>query len=205
MWIHHRASACLMFRSWMRSEKCVGDPSNTKHCVTTERAPAKYRSLKMAVASLGKCSIFVYSGGIAWTRHRLSVHGGKKSSHGGTTEEGNCSYLLPRAAAAGSNGTNKGQIRQVPVDEIARLLVYRIDVTRSQLSTNTGILVCLVREIWQFKVFTGKEVTPRHLKICYSWEMATKWNISWDCRSTLFRNILIGFWVYFMWRWILLD
>ena len=33
------------------------------------------------------------------------------------------------AAAAGSNGTNKGQIRQVSVDEIARFLVYRIDVT----------------------------------------------------------------------------
>ena len=82
--------------------------------------------------------------------------------HGGTTEEGNCSYLLPRAAAAGSNGTNKGQIRQVPVDEFARFLVYKMDVTRSQLSTNTGILVCLVREIWQFKVFTGKEVTPLH-------------------------------------------
>ena len=31
----------------------------------------------------------------------------------------NCSYL-PRAAGAGSNGTNKGQIRKVPVDEIAR-------------------------------------------------------------------------------------
>ena len=40
--------------------------------------------------------------------------------HGGTTEEGNCSYLRPRAAAAGSNGTNKGQIHKVPVDEIAR-------------------------------------------------------------------------------------
>ena len=41
------------------------------HCVTTEKVPAKYRSLKMADASFGKCSIFVYSGGIAWTRHRL--------------------------------------------------------------------------------------------------------------------------------------
>ena len=86
--------------------------------------------------------------------------------HGGTTEEGNCSYLLPRAAAAGSNGTDKGQIHKVPVDEIARFLVYRyiirIDVTRSQLTANTGIPVCLVREIWQFKVFTGKEVTPLH-------------------------------------------
>ena len=38
-------------------------------------------------------------------------------------------------------------------------LVYRMDMTRSQLSANTGILVCLVQEIWQFKVFTGKEVT----------------------------------------------
>ena len=81
---------------------------------------------------------------------------------GGTTEKGNCSYLLPCAAAAGSNGTNKGQIHKVPVDEIARFLMYRMDVTRSQLTANTGILVCLVREIWQFKVFTGKEVTPLH-------------------------------------------
>ena len=84
--------------------------------------------------------------------------------HGGTTGEGNCSYLLPRAAAAGSKGMNKGQIRKVPVDEIARCLVYRMDVTRSQLGANTGKLVCLVREIWQFKVFTGKEVTPLHEK-----------------------------------------
>ena len=83
-------------------------------------------------------------------------------NHGGTTEEGNCSYLLPRAAAVGSNGTNKGHIHKVPVNEIARFLVYRMDMTRSQLSANTGIPVCLVREIWQFKVFTGKEVTPLH-------------------------------------------
>ena len=80
--------------------------------------------------------------------------------HGGTTEESNCSYLLPRAAAAGSNGTNKGQIHKVAVDEIARFLVYRMDVTKSQLSAHTGIPVCLVREIWQFRVFAGKEVTP---------------------------------------------
>ena len=74
----------------------------------------------------------------------------------------NCSYLLPRAAAAGSKGRNKGKIHKVPVDEIARFLVYRIDVIRSQLTANTGIPLCLVREIWQFKVFTGKEVTPLH-------------------------------------------
>ena len=69
--------------------------------------------------------------------------------HGGTTEEGNCSYLLPRAAAAGSNGTNKGQIHKVPVEEIARFRSREIgmDVTRSQLSANTGIPMCLVREI----------------------------------------------------------
>ena len=41
-------------------------------------------------------------------------------------------------------------------------LVYRMDMTRSQLIANTGIPVCLVREIWQFNVFTGKEVTPLH-------------------------------------------
>ena len=48
------------------------------HCVTTEKVPARYRSLKMADASLGKCSIFVDCGGIAWTRQRLSVHMGRK-------------------------------------------------------------------------------------------------------------------------------
>ena len=37
-----------------------------------------------------------------------------------------------------------------------------MDVTRSQLTANTGIPVCLVREIWQLKVFTGKEVTSLH-------------------------------------------
>ena len=93
---------------------------------------------------------------------RQSVYSLNHHKHGGTTEEGNCSYLLPRAAAAGSNGTNKGQIHKVSVDEIALLLVYRIDVIRSQLTANTGIPVCLFREIWQFKVFTGKEVTPLH-------------------------------------------
>ena len=83
-------------------------------------------------------------------------------SHGGTTEEGNCSYLLPRVAAAGSNGTNKGQIPKVAVDEFTWFFMYRMNVTRSQLSANTGIPVCLVREIWPFKIFTGKEVTPLH-------------------------------------------
>ena len=82
--------------------------------------------------------------------------------HGGTTEEGNCSYLLTRKAAAGSNGTNKGQIRKVTFGEIMLFLVYRMDVTRSQLSVNTEILACLVWEIGHFKVFTGKEGTPLH-------------------------------------------
>ena len=49
------------------------------HCVTTEKVPAKYRSLKMAEASLGKWSIFNDCGGIASTRHWISVHRGKKS------------------------------------------------------------------------------------------------------------------------------
>ena len=50
------------------------------HCVTTEKVPAKYCSLKMADASLGKCSIFIDWGGIAWTRQWLSVHMGRKSA-----------------------------------------------------------------------------------------------------------------------------
>ena len=31
-----------------------------------------------------------------------------------------------------------------------------------QLTANTGIPVCLVPEIWQVKIFAGKEVTPLH-------------------------------------------
>ena len=70
--------------------------------------------------------------------------------------------FFPGAAAAGSNSTNKGQIHKVPVVEIARVLVHGMDVTRSQLSANTGIPVCLVREIWEFKLFAEKEATPLH-------------------------------------------
>ena len=157
-----------------------------------------------------------------------------------------------------------------------------MDVTRSQLSANTGIPVCLVREIWQFKVLTGKEVTPLHeegnslqfragkkathfrnkwfidiwqtdkteskersqceIEICVTMWWADENHVSdtttWRCqehdrdrmatfethlkfychvkwqqnaifmglyRRTLFGNILTGFWVYFMWRWILSD
>ena len=49
-----------------------------KHCVTTEKVPAKYRSFKMAEASLGKWSIFGDCGGIAWTKQWLNVHMGNK-------------------------------------------------------------------------------------------------------------------------------
>ena len=52
----------------------------TTHCVTTEKVPAKYRSLKMAEASLGKWSIFNDCGGVASTRHWISVHRGTKSA-----------------------------------------------------------------------------------------------------------------------------
>ena len=48
------------------------------HCVVTEKVPAKYRSLKMADASLDKCSIFVNWGGIARTRQQMSVHRDRK-------------------------------------------------------------------------------------------------------------------------------
>ena len=50
------------------------------HCVTPEKVPAKYSSLKMAEASHGKWSIFNDCGGIASTRHRNSVHRSKKSA-----------------------------------------------------------------------------------------------------------------------------
>ena len=59
-----------------------------------------------------------------------------------------------------------------------------MDETRSQLGANNGILVCLVLEIWQFKLFAGKEVTAvpatrgeggywrrgrRLLCLCWNW------------------------------------
>ena len=92
--------------------------------------------------------------------------------------------FFPARPRSDQRGTNTGQIRKVPVDEIAWFLVYRMDVTRSQLSANNGILVCLVREIWQFKFFAGKEVTAlpatrgeggywrwgrRLLCLCWNW------------------------------------
>ena len=67
--------------------------------------------------------------------------------------------FFPARPQLDQRGTNTGQIRNVPVDEIAWFLVYRMDETRSKLSANNGILVCLIQEIWQFKIFAGKEVT----------------------------------------------
>ena len=92
--------------------------------------------------------------------------------------------FFPARPRSDQRGTNTGQIRKVPVDEIAWFLVYRMNVTRSQLRANDMILVCLVREIWQFKVFAGKEVTAlpatrgeggywrrrrRLLCLCWNW------------------------------------
>ena len=92
--------------------------------------------------------------------------------------------FFPARPRSDQRGTNTGQIRKVPVDEIAWCLVYRLDETRSRLSANNGILMYLVREIWQFKVFAGKEVTAlnatrgeggylcwgrRLLCLCWNW------------------------------------
>ena len=89
--------------------------------------------------------------------------------------------FFPARPRSDQRGTNTGQIRKVPGDEIAWFLVYRMDETSSQLSANNGILVYLVREIWQFKVFAGKEVTALHatrgywrwgrrlLCLCWNW------------------------------------
>ena len=54
--------------------------AHINHCVVTEKVPARYRPLKMAGASLGKCSIFVDRRGIACARFRQSVHMGTKSA-----------------------------------------------------------------------------------------------------------------------------
>ena len=67
--------------------------------------------------------------------------------------------FFPARPRPDQRDTDTGQIRKVPVVEIARCLVYRMCETISQLSANNGILVCLAREIWQFNVFAGKEVT----------------------------------------------
>ena len=68
--------------------------------------------------------------------------------------------FFPARPRPDQRGTNTGQIRKVALYEITLFLVYRMGETRSQFGANYGILVCLVREIWQFKLFAGKEVTP---------------------------------------------
>ena len=92
--------------------------------------------------------------------------------------------FFPMRSRPNQRGKNTNQIRKVPVDQIAWFLVYKMDETRSQLSVNDGILVCLVQEIWLFKVFAGKEVTAlpatrgeggywrrgrRLLCLCWNW------------------------------------
>ena len=64
--------------------------------------------------------------------------------------------FFPTRTRLDQRGTNMGQIRKVAVYEITWFLVYRMGETRSQLGANNGILVCLGREIWQFKLFRGK-------------------------------------------------
>ena len=55
-----------------------------------------------------------------------------------------------------SDQTAQIRAKYASLDEIARFLVHRMDVTKSQLSVNSGILVCLVQEISLFKVFGGR-------------------------------------------------
>ena len=66
--------------------------------------------------------------------------------------------FFPAQPRPDQRGKNTGQIRKVYVHEMVWFLVYRMDDTRSHLSAHNGILVCPVRDIWQFKVFAGKEV-----------------------------------------------
>ena len=66
--------------------------------------------------------------------------------------------FFPAQPQPDQRGKNAGQIHKVYVHEIVWFLVYRMDDTRSHLSAHNGILVCPVRDIWQFKVFAGKEV-----------------------------------------------
>ena len=89
--------------------------------------------------------------------------------------------LLPH-----QRGINMGQILKVSVYmyEITWFLMCQMVGTRSQFGANNGILVWLVQEIWQFKLFAGKEVTAvpatrgeggywrrgkRLLCLCWNW------------------------------------
>ena len=67
--------------------------------------------------------------------------------------------FFPARPRPDQRGTNTGQIRKVPLNEITWFLVHRMGETRSRLGANNGNLVCLVREIWQFKLIARKEVT----------------------------------------------
>ena len=87
------------------------------------------------------------------------VEQAKKNTSVGQRKKVTAVTFFPAQSRPDQRGTNTSQIRKVPVDEIAWFLVYIMDETRSQLSANNGIIVCLVWEIWQFKVFAEKVVT----------------------------------------------
>ena len=55
--------------------------------------------------------------------------------------------FFPARPRPDQRGTNTGQIRKVLVYEITWILMHSMGKTRSLLSANNGILVCLVREI----------------------------------------------------------
>ena len=91
---------------------------------------------------------------------------------------------FPARRRPDQRGTNTGKIRKVPCIKSRDFFVYRMGKTRSQLGANNWMLVCLVREIWQFKLFAEKEVTAvpatrgeggywrrerRLLRLCWNW------------------------------------
>ena len=67
--------------------------------------------------------------------------------------------FFPARPRPDQRGTNTVKYAKFPWMKSRVIFVYRLDETISQLSANNGILWSLVREIWQFKVFAGKEVT----------------------------------------------
>ena len=64
-----------------------------------------------------------------------------------------------RVGDYGRNGLKSCKLLYPDYHSLKLTMFGTMNETRSQLSANNGILVCLIRQIWQFKIFAGKEVT----------------------------------------------
>ena len=159
----------------------------------------KTRCLCHDLLPIGGHTIIYTSDGLSWL-NQLAKRDIKSVNNNtvGQRKKVTAVTFFPARPRPDQRCTNMGQNMKY---EIAWFFVYRMDETRSQLSAHNGVLVLLVREIWQFKLFAGKGVTAvpatrreggywrrgRRLQYCGCW-----WPGDAIALSHLTRNILIS-------------